>query len=399
MSSTMASEFTLSLLRATLFTSAAIILALLVRRPLRRWGGATLAYQVWLVVPCVAVAALLPITTVPLLQAAPALRSVQTMAALAVPRTPAGIDMLLVIWIAGMAAMAGWFCLAYYTFLRQAGRLVPSGDVYVSATGAGPASVGLFRPRIIVPHDFGRRYAPLEQTLILFHEQTHIARNDALANLLACAFQCAFWFNPLVHLGVRCFRLDQEIACDAIVMRRHPRQRRAYAEALLKFHTGGAIVRTGVHCQWQAHHPTKERLMSLQLTPSGAVRRLVGRCIVALLAAGAIAGTLGARAEQAASAPSYLVQMALDAGGERSAPRILARAGEQFAVASGGWRLEMTVREAQAAGTVWLAGKIFKGNDVVSAPTLLARLDDKTTIKVGAGNDAVVLSLTVSPQP
>ena len=138
--------------------------------------------------------------------------------------------------------------------------------------------------------------------------------------------------------------------------------------------------------------------MSLQLTSSGTVRRLVGRCIVGLLATGAIAGTLGARAEQVASAPSYLVQMALDAGGERSAPRVLARAGEQFAVASGVWRLEMTVREAQPAGSVWLAGKIFKGKDIVSAPTMLARLNDKATIKVGAGSDAVALSVTVSPQ-
>jgi beta-lactamase regulating signal transducer with metallopeptidase domain len=399
MSSMMASEFTLSLLRATLFTSAAIILAMLVRKPLRRWGGAALAYQVWLVVPCVAIAALLPTTTVPLLQAAPALRSVQTLAALAAPRAPASVDLLLVIWAAGMTAMAGWFCLAHHTFMRQAGRLTPSGGVYVSDAGAGPASVGLVRPRIIVPHDFGRRYSPLEQALILFHEQTHIARRDAVVNLLACAFQCAFWFSPLIHFGVRCLRLDQEIACDAIVMRRHPRQRRAYAEALLKFHTGDVIVRAGVHCQWQAHHPTKERLMSLQQTPSGTVRRFAGRCIVTLLATGAIAGTLGARAEQVASAPTYLVQMALDAGGERAAPRVLARAGEQFAVASGAWRLEMTVRQAPTDGAVWLAGKVFKGDKVVSAPTLLARLNDKATIKVGDGNDAMVLSMTVSPQP
>ena len=395
----MASEFTLSLLRATLFTSIAIILVVLVRRPLRRWGGAALAYQVWLLVPCVAVAALWPATTVPVVQAAPALRSVQALAVLAVPRAPAGVDVLLVIWAAGMAAMAGWFCRAHHMFLRQTGRLALSGGVYVSDTGAGPASVGLFRPKIIVPHDFSRRYSALEQALIVCHEQTHIARKDAVVNLLACAFQCAFWFNPLIHAGVRCLRLDQEIACDAIVMQRHPRRRRAYAEALLKFHDGGAFARAGVHCQWQAHHPTKERLMSLHLTSSGPVRRLVGRCIVGLLATGAIAGTLGARAEQVASAPSYLVQMALDAGGERSAPRVLAKAGEQFAVASGAWRLEMTVREAQPAGSVWLAGKIFKGKEIVSAPTLFARLNDKATIKVGAGGDAVALSVTVSPQP
>jgi type II secretory pathway component GspD/PulD (secretin) len=46
-----------------------------------------------------------------------------------------------------------------------------------------------------------------------------------------------------------------------------------------------------------------------------------------------------------------------------------------------------------------LAGKVYKGSEVVSAPTLLARLNDKATIKVGDGKDAMVLSMTVSPQP
>jgi beta-lactamase regulating signal transducer with metallopeptidase domain len=395
----MTSEFTLSLLRTTLFASLAIILVMVVRKPLRRWSGAVPAYRVWLAVPCVAIAAMLPTTTVAPIQAVPVLRSIHTLAVRATPVTPAGVDVLLVVWAAGMAAAAAWFGLAHHAFLRQAGRLTPADGVYVSAAGAGPASVGLFRPRIVVPHDFRLRYSPLEQALIVFHEQTHIARRDAVANLLACALQCVFWFNPLVHLGVRFFRLDQEIACDAIVLRHHPRRRRTYAEALLKFHADAAFPGAGVNCQWHIQHPTKERLMSLQPTPSGTVRRLAGRCIATLLVAGAIAGTLGARAEPAASAPSYAVAMSLEAGGERSAPRVLARAGEQFAVASGAWRVEMTVREAQMPGTVWVMSRVLKGKDVVSAPTLLARVNEQATIKAGAADAAVTLSLVVTPQP
>ena len=390
----MASEFTLALLRAALFTSIAIVLVSCARRPLRRWAGAALAYQAWLVVPCVAVAAVLPTASVVVVRAVPALQPVQRLASRAVPLTPGGIDTLLVIWAVGMVVLAFWFGTAQRAFLRQAGRLARSGAVYVSATDAGPASVGLLRPRIVVPHDFGRRYSPLEQALIISHEQTHIARGDAVVNLLACAFQCVFWFNPLVHVGVRALRLDQEIACDAIVMQRHPRARRAYAEALLKFHTGTRALRAGANCHWQTHHPTKERLMSLQLTPSGTIRRRAGRCVVALLATAAVAATLGARAEQAAAAPSYFVTMVLDAGGERSAPSVLARAGEQFAVASGAWRVEMTVREAKTPGDVWLTGRILKGADIVTAPTLLARVNDKATIKAGD----VTLSLTILPR-
>lgn len=138
--------------------------------------------------------------------------------------------------------------------------------------------------------------------------------------------------------------------------------------------------------------------MRLQPTPSVTIRRLDGHCIVALLAAGAITAMPGAQAEQAA-APVYAVQMALEAGGEKSAPRVLVKAGEQFAVASGDWRIEMTVRQAKTSGDVWLAGKVFKGANIVSAPTLLAHLNEKAVIKVGDGDTPFTLSMTATPQP
>lgn len=395
----MASELTLLVLRATVFVSLAVVLVLLMRKPLRRWVGAALSYQAWLIVPFVAVAALAPGPSTPALQVVPVLRSVQAIAAQAAPLATARVDVLLFVWACGALALASWFVIGHQSFLRKAGRLTRSGKVHVSQADAGPASVGLFQPRIIVPYDFAQRYSPLEQSLVIAHEQTHIDRRDAVANLFAAVFQCAFWFNPLVHIGALCFRQDQEIACDAIVMQRHPRQLRNYAQALLKFHTGDFAAHAGINCHWQTHHPTKERLMSLQQTPSGPVRRLAGRCLVSLLAAAAIAGTLTARAEQAAAAPSYSVAMTMDAGGEQSTPRVVARAGEQFAVASGKWRLEMTVRQAKTPGEVWLVGKILNGPELVSNPTLLARLNENATIKVGDGLKPFAVSMVVSPQP
>ena len=139
--------------------------------------------------------------------------------------------------------------------------------------------------------------------------------------------------------------------------------------------------------------------MSLQLSSPGIARRLAGRCLVAVLAAGAIAATLGARAEQLAAAPTYSIAMTLDAGAEHAAPRVLAKAGEAFAVASGDWRIEFTVRPAESVNQVWLAGKLIKNDKVVGAPTLLARLGDKAIVKAGDGDQAVALSMVVSTQP
>ncbi len=91
--------------------------------------------------------------------------------------------------------------------------------------------------------------------------------------------------------------------------------------------------------------------------------------------------------------------MTIDAGGEHSAPRVLARGGEQFAVASGAWRIEMTVRAAKTAGDVWIVSKVYKDGAVVGAPNLLARLDGPVGVKVGSNVDPFALSMVVTQQP
>ncbi|MGJ9419803.1 M56 family metallopeptidase [Massilia sp. CMS3.1] len=395
----MVNELTLLVSRALLFTSFAIVLVLLVRRPLRHWLGAATAYQSWLIVPCATTAALLPSGAAPVIRMVPVLQPIRVLAEHTTPVTAAPADALLVLWACGMVLMAAQFIAAHYKFLRQAGHLTACQDWYVSAGDVGPASVGLFRPRIFVPSDFTRRCSALEQVLIVAHERAHIDRRDAIGNLLCAMFQCVFWFNPLCHFGARRFRQDQEIACDALVMASHPHQRRAYAHALLKFHTGASAVYAGINCHWQTNHPTKERIMSLHLSAPGIARRLAGRCIVVVLAAGAMAATLGARAEQVATASTYSVALTFDAGAEHAEPRVLAKAGEAFAVASGDWRIELTVRPAQSANQVWLAGKLIKNDKVVGAPTILARLGDKATVKAGDGDQALALSMVVSKQP
>ena len=63
----MASEFTSHILRAALMSSIAIVALLVLRRPLRRWLGASSAYQAWSVVPAVTVAAMLPAGLAPVI--------------------------------------------------------------------------------------------------------------------------------------------------------------------------------------------------------------------------------------------------------------------------------------------------------------------------------------------
>lgn len=393
----MTSELTPWLLRLALFTTLALVLLLALRVPLRRFLGAATAYQAWLLVPLVATVACLPMHRAPVIHAAPVLRAAQVFATRIVPAPSFQVDLLLVAWAAGALVLAGWFMATHRAFRHRAGPLRREGNVYFSERRTGPASVGLFRPKIILPHDFLQRYAPDEQALVIAHEQVHIARRDAYANLLQAAFQCIFWFNPLVHVAALRFRQDQELSCDALVMARHPGQRRCYAEALLKSCISPIPRQSGIHCHWQSRQPIKERFMQLQSSPPRLSRRIAGRCLVAVLGAGLTVGTLAARAE---STPvTYSVAMAIDAGGEHASPRVLARSGEQFAVASGAWRVEMTVRSTRTAGDVWVMSKIYRDGTVVGNPTLLAHENQKIGVTVGEGAYPFSLSMVVTPQP
>lgn len=387
------------LLRLTLLTGIALLLVLAVRTPLRRWFGPGVAYQAWLLAPLVTIAACLPIRATPLVQVAPVLDRARMLATQMTPAPSFQVDVLLVVWAAGTLALAGWFIHAHRAFLLAAGPLRYEDGIHLAGSTAGPASVGLLTPKIIVPHDFRQRYSPAEQALVLAHERAHIARRDAWANLLQAACQCVFWFNPLVHVAASRFRQDQELSCDALVMAQHPRQRRRYAEALLKAHAKNIPLHGSIHCHWQTSHPLKERIMQLQSTVHLPSRRRAGRCLAGLFAAGAVFATLAARADQSANAPTYSVAMTIAAGGEQSAPRVLARGGEQFAVATGPWRIEMTVRAAKTVGDVWIVSKVYKDAKVIGAPTLLAHVDSSTGIKLGDASAPFALSMVVTQQP
>jgi hypothetical protein len=156
---------------------------------------------------------------------------------------------LFIVWLTGAAlavAYVGWVQLA---FLREARR-----------GRAGPAVVGLICPRIVMPAH--TTLTADERKLARLHEQEHIARRDPALRALITLVQCLSWFNPLVHVAAGAARMDQELACDAAVVRRIPGRKRAYAEALLKSQAGAAAW---IGCQWRApgRHPLEVRVAAL----------------------------------------------------------------------------------------------------------------------------------------
>lgn len=293
----MSAAILLTLLRTNLALAAALLLVLALRRPVRLRFGAMAAYSLWLAAPLCVLAELLPIHASTQVLA-PAVTLVASAARGFAPLTQktAGLaEAFVVIWALGAAAMAALVAWRQTRFVRSLGQLEPlpgaPGVLRGQHLGAGPFVLGSLRPRIVTPADFDIRFPGEARRLVLAHEGVHLARGDAAINGLVALLQCLAWFNPLLHLAARLLRVDQEIACDAAVVARHPEARRLYAETLL----GAALTPLSAPfgCHWPAAgaHSLKERLTMLHVVPVSPLRRKLGlplAGVIALAGAGAV---------------------------------------------------------------------------------------------------------------
>ncbi len=183
------------LLHVTLYSSAALLACLVLRRALRAWLGATAAYAIWVAVPLAVLAAVMP--GPPIASALPTMPALVAMPLNLHASEPVWAAGLLTAWLAGAAAMAVALCWRQWRFVCSLGalRAVDAG-VWTAMHDVGlPVSLGIWRPRIVLPMDFDTRYSAAERTLILAHERLHLRRGDLHANLLAALLLCIGWWN------------------------------------------------------------------------------------------------------------------------------------------------------------------------------------------------------------
>lgn len=293
----MASDLLRELLQATFALTVALIAVWTLRRPLRARLGAQAAYAAWALVPLSVLAVVLPARS-----AGTGLVSESAGVALwtAIPNAaathapPALASLVLAAWLLGALALCAVLLFRQRQFQTRIRR--QPGQAHDASEWATPAVTGLFRPRIVLPADFRQRYTANEQTLVLAHEQLHVERGDIPAQALATGLRCLFWFHPLVHLGATRFRFDQELACDAAVVRRFPDSRRTYGDAMLK--TQLAEFGLPLGCHWQSQHPLKERIAMLKQPLPGPMRRRAASLLVTSVLA---AATFSAWAAQPAT--------------------------------------------------------------------------------------------------
>jgi TonB family protein len=353
---------------SVLASTAAIALILLLRKPLRARFGARAAYAVWMLVPLSAAVALLPAPQAPAsppseMTIAPAAVQATAFVQSTATRTDP-LPWLAAAWLLGTLFCAALFARQQRRFVRALGNLSPGDErTFLAQTTAGcPALVGAWRPRIVLPADFGHRYDADERRLILAHERAHRARGDAQANALATALRCVYWFNPLFHLAAPRFRFDQELACDASVISRFPQARRPYADAMLKTQLADLGLPAG--CHWQSSHPLKERIAMLKQPLPGRARTAFGLGLVAaLVVGGSYAAWAAQPAAPADATPKVVPAKAAIASSAVVTPRVTDVSYRSLT------RIDypQSAIAAKAQGVVYIAVKIGADGKVVSA--------------------------------
>jgi beta-lactamase regulating signal transducer with metallopeptidase domain len=396
-------------LELSLATSAACLVVLFVRRPVRSLFGARVAYALWWLLPVALVSVLLPAAPI----AAAALELGRASAGPGVPMaftadtTATAFTLawlgpfLATLWLTGCCVALLRLTLQQRRFRRALGRLEPLPDALwrASAKDGLPAVVGL-RARIVLPADFEHRYAPPQQALVLAHERVHVRRGDVYCNLgfaLLCALQ---WFNPLLQLAQRAYRLDQELACDACVLALHPHSRCSYGEALLGSSSVSPAAPLG--CPAFGTHPLKERITMLTRPLPSLNRRLTGLALSIALGLGFAGIAWSQQTPRPNNAELLDIQLELSIeGGAVQTPRVITPAGQDFGLRLEGpdgesWSFDLVAERTQQ-DQFEVSGQVRREGELSAQPSLRLRegVPGRMTLEGPDGSSVYALGVTV----
>lgn len=324
-----------ALLATQIAAGLGILVVLAVRRPVRQAVGARLAFGLWAlpVIAGLAVMAPGPFYATDAVQLAAGVEAAPVTDSEAPGKAP-GLDsgpgsaheagqreltivssgrgaeipaqVWIGLWVFGSLATALTLAIRQYRFhrvlrpMRSAPELGP--DVFrAGSTHVGAGLVGALRPKIIVPADFEARFSAAEIKLILEHEREHRRAGHAQLNAIAALVLVLCWMNPLVHVALRWFRLDQELACDAAIVQRSNKSARIYGAALLRAQTGLAPP---LGCSWRPANGLKTRIEALGMAHPVGAARWMGGVGLAVLVAGVGAASWAVRPDTPSAEPS-----------------------------------------------------------------------------------------------
>lgn len=142
------------------------------------------------------------------------------------------MQVLTVLWVAGMAVMAVYSLISYWRLKKQvAPSLALTGNIFLCDYIETPFIMGIIRPRIYLPTGMH----PSAAAHVLAHERAHIRRLDHWWKPLGFVLLTVHWFNPVIWLAYILLCRDIELACDEKVIKEMGcEDKRSYSEALLR---------------------------------------------------------------------------------------------------------------------------------------------------------------------
>lgn len=141
------------------------------------------------------------------------------------------MDILCVVWLVGVATMAGYGAISYLLLRCRVAPSVQQDGVWLCDDVASPFILGVIRPRIYLPSSLDEDC----RKSVLAHEKAHLRRKDHWWKPLGFVLLTIHWFNPIMWLAYILLCRDIEAACDERVVKgMEPEERKRYSEALLE---------------------------------------------------------------------------------------------------------------------------------------------------------------------
>ena len=105
---------------------------------------------------------------------------------------------------------------------------------YVTDINITPFTVGLLKPKIVLPEVMANRYSKGELKTIMQHEQTHIRLGHLWFGFAWDILRCLLWINPFLTIFQKHFRADMEDICDRVCIQNSGKAAHEYGLVLLK---------------------------------------------------------------------------------------------------------------------------------------------------------------------
>ena len=141
------------------------------------------------------------------------------------------------IWFGGAVLSLAWLAAGWLSLFRlsKSCRRIEDGSLaqilaevanklsigrpvlLLSSRRAIPMTWGLLRPKVLLP-DAALTWPESKVRMVLTHELGHILRRDGLVQMLGYLARGLYWFHPLAWLAIRKLHLEQEQACDDLVL-------------------------------------------------------------------------------------------------------------------------------------------------------------------------------------